>query len=428
MKAHTGSGKDTQRMKLRGAWFLVLLMWFAYFLNYCDRQVIFSIFPVLRRELHFTEIQLGLTGAVFLWVYGLSSPIAGELGDRYSKRTIVWVSLLLWSVSTMLTGIARSPAEILFFRGMTGITEALFVPAAVVITASAFGPRRRSLAISALLTGQMVGGVAGGWYGGYVAQMFGWRLAFFSLGAVGLVYAIPYVLYLRNAEEAPVEKSPVSNRLAVLDLARVPTFVALCFCFPFYMALTWLLYAWLPDFLYEGFSLSLAQAGFTATVYLQTAIFVGMLAGGGLGDRLYQRVRSGRFWMLCGAMLFTAPWISLLGHADSLRLEKLAMVGAGLGFGLFMANFVACPFDVVPASARASAIGITNTIGPPVSGAMVLFGGTVKRTYGIGGAMNAAALIAAASGLILMVAVTKYFARDHALLCTREDLSAEAIR
>jgi hypothetical protein len=131
--------------------------------------------------------------------------------------------------------------------------------------------------------------------------------------------------------------------------------------------------------------------------------------------------------MLCGAMLFTAPWISLLGHANSLRLEKLAMVGAGLGFGLFMSNFVAGPFDVVPASTRASAIGITNTIGPPVSGAMVLFGGTVKRTYGIGGAMNAAALIAAASGLILMVGVTRYFARDHALLHMKEDLSAEAI-
>jgi MFS family permease len=411
-------------MKMRGAWLLVLLMWFAYFLNHCDRQVIFSIFPVLRHDLHFTDIQLGLTGAVFLWVFGLSSPFAGQLGDRFSKRAIVWLTLILWSISTLLTGIARSPAEILFFRGMTGITEAFFFPAAVVITAAAFGSRRRSLAVSALLTAQMAGGVLGGWYGGYMAQAFNWRLAFLSLGAAGLIYAVPYALFLRNVSEAPAEKPPVSSRLPILELVKVPTFVALCFCFPFYTALWWLMYSWLPDFLYEGFSLSLSQAGLTATVYLQTAIFLGLIAGGGLGDRLYNRNRSGRFWVLCGAMLFTAPWVSLLGNAGSLRLEKIAMAGAGLGFGLFMANFIACPFDVVPAYTRASAIGLLNTIGPPVSGAMVLFGGTVKHRFGISGAMNAAALISAASGLILMVAVKRYFAQDHALLCAGEDLAA----
>ncbi len=415
--------KDTERMKSRSAWLLVLLMWVAYFLNYCDRQVVFSIFPVLRRDLHFTDIQLGLTGAVFLWVYGLSSPIAGQIGDRFSKRAIVWLSLLLWSVSTTLTGIARSPTEILFFRAVTGITEALFVPAAVVITATAYGSDRRSLAVSALLTAQLAGGVVGGWYGGYMAQIFSWRVAFFSLGAAGLIYSIPYALFLQNAKEVPAEKPPSSNRLAILDLVKIPSFVALCFCFPFYMALLWLLYAWLPDFLYEGFSLSLAQAGFTATVYLQSAIFVGLIAGGGLGDLLFRRNRSGRFWVLCGAMLFTAPWVSLLGHAGSLGLEKIAMLGAGMGFGLFMSNFVACPFDVVPAHTRASAIGIMNTIGPPFSGAVVLFGGTVKHSFGIGGAMNAAALISGASGLILMVAVKKYFAHDHALLHASEDLA-----
>src|SRR5438034_8989396 len=73
----------------RKAWLLVGFTWIAYCLNYSDRQVIFSIFPILKSELKFTDAQLGLTGSVFLWVYGLCSPIAGQIGDRFSKRWLV---------------------------------------------------------------------------------------------------------------------------------------------------------------------------------------------------------------------------------------------------------------------------------------------------------------------------------------------------
>ncbi|MEO8427143.1 MAG: MFS transporter, partial [Verrucomicrobiota bacterium] len=87
---------------------LVAYMWVAYLLNYCDRQVVFSIFPALKKELHFTDVQLGLTGAIFLWVYGLCSPLAGQIGDRVSKRLLVLLSLCLWSAVTVLTGFSRS--------------------------------------------------------------------------------------------------------------------------------------------------------------------------------------------------------------------------------------------------------------------------------------------------------------------------------
>ena len=94
----------------RQAWFLVGLMWVAYFLNYSDRQVVFSIFPILKSELNFTDTQLGLTGSIFLWIYALCSPIAGQIGDRFSKRALVVLSLVLWSGVTTLTGLANSAA------------------------------------------------------------------------------------------------------------------------------------------------------------------------------------------------------------------------------------------------------------------------------------------------------------------------------
>src|SRR5436309_12867679 len=90
------------------AWLLVAFMWVAYFLNYSDRQVVFSIFPILKSELHFTDTQLGLTGSIFLWVYAICSPIAGQIGDRFSKRLLVVLSLILCSGVTALPGLSPS--------------------------------------------------------------------------------------------------------------------------------------------------------------------------------------------------------------------------------------------------------------------------------------------------------------------------------
>ncbi|HTY22677.1 MAG TPA: MFS transporter, partial [Desulfomonilaceae bacterium] len=131
-------------MTRRHAWWLVGFMWVAYLLNYGDRQVAFSIFPLLKTELNFSDTQLGLTGSLFLWVYAICSPIAGQIGDRFSKRTLVVLSLLLWSGVTFLTGLSHSASMLLACRALIGVTESLFIPAAIALTASAHGPQTRS--------------------------------------------------------------------------------------------------------------------------------------------------------------------------------------------------------------------------------------------------------------------------------------------
>jgi len=266
----------------RKAWLLVGFTWIAYCLNYSDRQVIFSIFPILKSELKFTDAQLGLTGSVFLWVYGLCSPIAGQIGDRFSKRSLVAMSLLLWSGVTALTGAAHSAAMILTCRALTGVTESLFVPAAVALLANAHRPENRSRAFALYGTGQLAGIVLGGWYGGFMAQEFQWRFAFYSLGVIGILYCYPYFRFLKSfSEEAHVETRKSGTTLAVTALARIPTYLVLCVVSGVFNLSLWLLYTWLPNFLYEKFSLGLADAGYTATVYLQSASLVGMLAGAG---------------------------------------------------------------------------------------------------------------------------------------------------
>lgn len=399
----------------RKAWLLVGFTWIAYCLNYSDRQVIFSIFPILKSELHFSDAQLGLTGSVFLWVYGLCSPIAGQIGDRFSKRWLVALSLLLWSGVTALTGLSHSVGMVLTCRALTGVTESLFVPAAVALLANAHRPENRSRAFALYGTGQLAGIVVGGWYGGFMAQEFQWRLAFYSLGLAGILYCYPYFRFLKSfSEEARVETKKSGSTLAVAALARIPMYLVLCVMSGVFNLTLWLLYTWLPNFLYDKFSLSLADAGYTATVYLQTATMVGTLVGGAAADYLYRWIKASRFWLIFAGLLLGAPCVHFIGNSDTLLLTKLAAIAFGLTGGLALANLYISAFDVVPADTRASAVAFMNLAGYLTSGFAPLVTGVWKQSLGIHTMMTYASVLLAAAALLLLAGIKFLFPSDYA--------------
>lgn len=389
-------------------------MWGANFLNYCDRQAVFAMFPVLKTDLGFTDTQLGLTGSIFLWVYGIGCPIAGQIADQFSKRLLVVFSLAVWSVVTVATGFATSAFMLLALRAAMGVSESLYMPAAVALTANAHPPTLRSRAIAALTTAQIAGTVGGGWFGGWMAGQGQWRGAFFVLGMVGLLYAMPYFLFLRGvSEETQVETRKTSGRVAVAELVKVPTFLLLCVVFPAYVFGLWLLYGWLPNFFHEKFSLNLADAAFNATAFLQGATLVGMLGGGALADWLYLRTRAARLWLLAVSLLLCAPCLGALGHSDTLEMTRLAAVGFGLFSGFFMGNIFPTAFEVVPVDTRASAVGLLNFFGAAMSGFALLFGGMWKQSVGIERLLSGTALMYLLGALLLFAGIRWCFRRDY---------------
>jgi MFS family permease len=389
-------------------------MWIAFFLNYCDRQVVFSIYPILRSELHFSDVQLGLTGSVFLWIYGLFNPVAGQIGDKYSKRKLVVLSLVVWSGATLLTGFCRSPESLLFLRAVIGLAEAFFYPAAFTLTANAHRPETRSRALAVFGTAQIVGTIGGGWFGGYMAEKGDWRLAFYALGIVGFLYAIPYVLFMKQvAEDAAVETRKSGSAFAMLALVKVPTYLVLCLAFPTFVFVQWLLNGWLSNFLQEKFALGLADAAFTATAYVQGATLVGVLSGGVLADWLYHRTKAARYWLVAGGLLLCAPCIHFIGNSQSLLETKIAAVIFGLSGGFFIANVMASTLEVVPADTRASAVGTLNMVGGIVAGFGTLFGGLWKKTLGINNLLTLAALACFVAGILVLLAIKYLFRRDY---------------
>lgn len=159
-------------------WLILALLWGVAALNYLDRQVIFSLFPLLQRDLHASTLELGLISTVFLTTYGILSPFAGYLADRVGRVRIILISLAVWTAATWLTGRVHSMPEMLWCRGLMGVSEAFYLPAGLALVADWHDRSTRSLATGIHQSGLYTGIVLGGAWGGWMGDHAGWRPVF----------------------------------------------------------------------------------------------------------------------------------------------------------------------------------------------------------------------------------------------------------
>src|SRR6266536_2982024 len=133
-------------MAIRGyPWLVVGLLWAVALLNYLDRQVIFSLFPLIRADLRLSSLELGFLSTAFLWTYAIVSPLGGFLADRYGRRRVILLSLAVWSLVTFATGQARNFGELVAIRALMGVSEACYLPAALALITEYHGGHTRSL-------------------------------------------------------------------------------------------------------------------------------------------------------------------------------------------------------------------------------------------------------------------------------------------
>lgn len=388
-------------MRHLSAWGLVGLLWVVALLNYLDRQVLFSIFPLLREDLHLSDAQLGLLSAAFLWVYSFASPLAGYIGDRFGYRKVIIVSLILWSGITLITGLARSFGEIFTARALMGLSEACYLPAALALIASRHSEATRSTAISIHQSGIYVGIVLGGAGGAWIGETYGWRTVFYLLGFLGLVYGL-FLMKALDWTEVKTEYKPQDFWKNVGGVLRSPGFLPVLFAFVAFSLCTWVVYTWLPLLLYEKFSLDLTSAGFAATFYIQGAGLIGILLGGRLADIWTQKSDRARVITQIIGLFAAAPFLILSGFAETPLLLYVALVVFGLGRGVYDSNIMPVLCRLVTDSQRATGYGILNFLGTFVSGLAVFLGGVVKSTIGLAGVLEIA------GGILLLAAFLLY--------------------
>ena len=172
-------------------WIVVALLWVVALLNYMDRQMLSTMQEAMKVdivELNKAEA-FGALMAVFLWIYGFMSPIAGMIADRVNRKWLVVGSLFVWSGVTYLMGYADNFHELYWLRAVMGVSEALYIPSALSLIADWHQGKSRSLAIGVHMTGLYVGQAIGG-FGATVAAIFSWHTTFHWFGIVGMIYSV----------------------------------------------------------------------------------------------------------------------------------------------------------------------------------------------------------------------------------------------
>jgi MFS family permease len=392
---------------------LVALLWVALALNYIDRQMVFSIFPSLRAELQFRDVQLGLVGSVFTWIYALGMPVAGRLADRFRRDRMITLSLVLWSLATLGCGLSRSVTAFLFWRAALGITQALYYPAAVGMIAAAHPAATRSQALGIHQSAQLFGIVAGGWYGGWMADQWRWRTGFVIAAAIGTAYA--FVLARKLPESrAVVEPNMESPFRITRELFRGHCYRMLSLAFFMFCAMLWVFYAWLPNHLVERFALSMAESGFRATVFVQLSCGAGVVIGGRLADKLSARIGPARYYIAASGILLSAPFGYLTFAATSLAMVTACSIAYGLTSGLMVGNVFAAAYDVIGQKNFGLASGVLNMIGGIAASILIFLAGALKSTIGFSGLLQYVAAACVAAALALMLTARERYRGERA--------------
>ena len=241
------------------AWTVVALLWPVVVLNYLDRQMLSTMGISIKADI--VELQsarnFGWLMAIFLWVYAFCSPAGGVIADRINRKWLIIASLAVWSSVTLLMGRAANFQQLFALRAVMGVSEALYMPAALALIADYHQGPTRSLAVGAHLSGVYMGQALGG-IGGWVAQEVSWRAAFVGCGAIGVIYSLVLMMFLRDTEGRSAlraaERSDTNTPVGV----AWGKFVILILCFSLPSLSGWAVKNWLPTLLQDRFAMSQA--------------------------------------------------------------------------------------------------------------------------------------------------------------------------
>ena len=419
-------------------WWVVAMLWLISFFNYADRQAIFSVLPLLEREMNLTPVQIGLLASAFAWVYGLGAPFAGMVVDRVRRKSAIIGGLHAWSLICMATVLSTNYRHLVFWRAAEGLGETFYYPASMSLISDYHGRDTRSRAMGLHQTSVYMGTIGGGFFAGLIGQYYGWRWSFVVFGGLGVILGIFLNRYLvepvrgaaevadgtaRAAAHTPVAGGGGLSLPAFLRLvARTPTLMCLMGAFMCANFVAVVLLSWMPKFLYDKFHMGLAMAGLTATIFVQLASMAGAPVGGWLADTLRRRTPRGRLAVQMIGVLGGAPFVMLCGLTTSVGTLIVALTAWGFFKGLYDANIFASVFDVVRPEARGTAAGFMNAIGWLAGGGTApIVIGIIAQRESLGLAIALASTVYVAAALLLLTAILFFVKRDAAKMMEKDE-------
>ncbi len=418
-EAPGGSAAPLVRPAVRGATAILLSLTILNLLNYIDRSVLSAVLAQMKKPgailAGHSEAQLGFLSSIFLIVYMVVSPLSGVLASRMQRKRLVAAGVIIWSLATMATGLARSYHEIIWARAFIGFGEAGYAAIAPAMITDLYGPDRRARMLSVFYLAIPIGFALGYVLGGNVGAAYGWRAAFFVAGVPGLVMAFVQLAL----PEPPRGGGEVVTRIplgpALGSLTRNAPFLFNMFG---QALMTFALGAaayWMPKYLEEVRKIPQAKAGNLFGISIVLAGLIGTGLGGWLGDAWLRRDKGAYFKLsglcLCAAapLFFAAPFMPTF-HGVML-VGFLSQIFLFVSTGPLAAAIMDCSQPGIRETAMGVNILFIHLLGDAVSPTIV--GWIVDTRMAAGSTLDAAWSVALASlavptllgGVVLLLGV-----------------------
>ena len=423
-KADAAPAKERSWVK----WEVLLLLWMAYLLNQGDRQVFNTVLPAIREALNLTDTSVGLIATIFNLFYACCVPFGGWAGDRFSRKWVVTVAIIFWSVATMFTGLANGVFLLILMRSVaTGGGEAFFGPANYSLLGQ-YHTDTRARAMSIHQTAYYVGVILAGWLAGLIADRFdainpgnGWKYSFIIFGAAGIVWGILMIFRLKDKEvtDSAERRKAVQNPLTAIwqgfrTVFTTPTALMLTIGFSGLIFVITGYMTWMPAYLQEELGQSQAAAGFNSMFWTYLAAFAGVLIAGVLSDRFASKNRKARMLLQAAGLVLGAVPLFVIGESKTVWILYLCFAGWGFFEAFFDANTYAVLYDVTPPHLHASCSSAMITTGfavgafaPVVLGAMKDSMGSLQATFPVLG------VIWVTCGLLMAVVSFTSYQKDY---------------
>lgn len=330
-------------------------------LNALDRNLLAAVQPSLRRQFTLTNAQYGDLVASFSLVYGLSAPLMGLLLDRFGLTRVATAAVGLWSLASVMTGLAGSFAELLAWRAVLGFAESAALPASGKAYAQLLLPRERSLGTATNQLGLALGSVGAVMLAGWMTPRYGWQTSFLVAGPLGWLWIPLWVWMSRQmpSESTSTRKAQSIPATVMLRDVRIwALVVANLLTMPLYSLWT----NWTTAYLVRERGLTESAAN------LQFAWIPPVLAtlGGAVGGWLAMRqsgsgVQRARYRVCLGAAIL----LLLTAAIPYMPTSGLATLGIGLSFFLTLSisvNVYAMPLDIYGAARSGFAFSLLTSV------------------------------------------------------------------
>jgi len=421
---------DTFKVGGKAATYVLVICSLLQLVNYMDRQVMGVVLVPVMKEFGLSDSEGGLLATVLMvGVIIFVFPVA-HLVDRWSRKKMIAILAVFWSLFTFLTGIVSSYALLLAARFFVGIGEAGFSPASTALISSSYPEQSRAQKLSIYAMFITVGSIVGVVLGGYLSAGFGgWRVPFLYFAVPGVILGI-LALFMqdyRTRVDSIRTAQTVGFWEGVRRLTSVPSLRWLFIGNGLYTGFIYAVVVWMPALLMRTYGFGEDKAGFVLGIIAVIGL-VGVPLGGVIADRLQKRTLKGRIFFSSASILAAAVILLLalasMSNAGGQPMSVLTWILLSLyGFTntMAMAPLIATTQDVITPELKSRSYGMMmlaqNVLGGAWSTVAV---GAMSDAFG-GGANGLSLALAITAVVALASLVFWWFASRH---CPADILAA----